>query len=188
MQMSYLSPSDWHVWLCSVGWQTPVPCHQRPRRVLWLIHVILWSSTVTMELPFSSVRLSRHQFSHLLLCIHGECRSLYQHAVENRDTSDHQSPVKQHSTGSDNTNTLTPKSNLQFCFHLDCMSLERWRKVKQSHMNKEETWEIHTEKPWLVLTESLYFFSLLFLELVLVVAPTFAAGVSETMQSCLKHE
>lgn len=85
MQMSYFSLSDWHVWLCSAGWQIPNSCHQRPRRVWWLILilVVLWSGTLTIELPFYSPRLTIHPLPHLLLFIREEGRS--QRAVRNRE-------------------------------------------------------------------------------------------------------
>ena len=38
------------------------------------------------------------------------------------------------------TGSLAPKGNLQFCLQLDCVSSERGGIVKESHMNKEGTW------------------------------------------------
>lgn len=94
MQMSYFSLSDWHVWLCSVGWQTPNSCHQRPRRVWWLILilVVLWSGALTIELPFYSPRLAIHPSPRLLLFIREEGRS--QRAVGEQRSAPGRSPVR----------------------------------------------------------------------------------------------
>lgn len=97
---------------------------------------------MTMELPFHSVRLSIHPFSHLLQFIHGEGRS----AVGKQRNTPDRSPVQQLRQHK-HINTL--KAIYSFSFHLDYMSLEWGRKVKQSHVSKEGTWEIHVGRPWL---------------------------------------